>query len=91
MIFLKHCQLGTHDCVFADLRRPPGELCHLCALEVPQSGLRPHAVSLHHRPWGHVFPGHCPLLPGRSGEGGETVRDSHNVGLTKLMNVSFIV
>lgn len=87
----QRCLLRAHDCVFADLRRPPGELCHLGPVAVPQSGLRSHAVPLHHRPGGHVFPGNCPLLPGRPGEGRGTVSDSHVVGLTKLINVSFTV
>lgn len=57
-------------CVFvlpflgADLRRPSGELRYVSAVAVPQSGLCPHALSLYHRPGGHVFPGHCPVFPG---------------------------
>lgn len=75
-------------CVFvlpflgADLRRPSGELRYVSAVAVPQSGLCPHALSLYHRPGGHVFPGHCPVFPGWQGEGRETVSDSDIVGVT---------
>lgn len=63
-------------CLVADLRRPSGELRHVSTLAVPESGLCPHALSLYHRPGGHVFPGHCPVFPGWQGESWETVSDS---------------
>lgn len=60
----------------ADLRCPSAELRYVSAVAVPQPGLCPHALSLHHRPGGHVFPGHCALFPGRQRESGESVSDS---------------
>lgn len=47
-----------------DLRRPQEELYDVSAVALPQFGLCPDAVSLYHRPGGHVFPGHGPVLPG---------------------------
>lgn len=47
-----------------DLRRPQEELYDISAVALPQFGLCPDAVSLYHRPGGHVFPGHGPVLLG---------------------------
>lgn len=69
-------------CLGADLRRPSAELRYVSAVAIPQSGLCPHALSLHHRPGGHVFPGHCPVFPGWQREGRETVSDSDIVWIT---------
>lgn len=51
-------------CLGADLRQPSAELHDVSAVAVPQPGLCPHALSLYHRPGGHVFPGHCAVFPG---------------------------
>lgn len=90
-------RVRVYHCVFvlarlgADLRRPSGELRHVSAVAVPQSGLCPHALSLYHRPGGHVFPGHCPVFPGWQGEGRETVSDSDIVGITHHYFIYYLV
>lgn len=71
--------------VSADLRWDPEELRFIWNLEVPQFGLCPHAVSLHHRPGGHVFSGYGAVFPGRPGEG-RKVSGSGVDGITHYVN-----
>lgn len=78
-------------CLGADLRCPSAELHHVGVVAVPQPGLCPHALSLHHCPGGHVFPGHCIVFPGWQREGWETVSDSDIVWITHHYFMYYLV
>lgn len=62
VVVMCHCVCVSG--LVADLRRPSAEVHYISTVAVPEFGLCPHALPLHHRPGGHVFPGYRALFPG---------------------------
>lgn len=64
VVFVVMCHCVCASGLIADLGRPSAEVHYISTVAVPEFGLCPHALSLHHCPGGHVFPGHRALFPG---------------------------